>query len=126
MNRNPLIPFLLIAVFGLGLMFFLSLDGIDNAKEIAEEEKAAEEGEGGGETAAGGEFDPEAHYQKSCVACHGSSYEGGAGPSLVGVGEKHSQEEIQDIVVNGKGGMPPGLVPQENAEAMAAWLAEIK
>lgn len=125
MNRNPLIPFLLIAVFGLGLMFFLSLDGIDNAKEIAEEEKAAE-GEGGGETAAGGEFDPEAHYQQSCIGCHGSSYEGGAGPSLVGVGEKLSQEEIQDIVVNGKGGMPPGLVPQENAEAMAAWLAEIK
>jgi len=125
MNRNPLIPFLLIAVFGLGLMFFLSLDGIDNAKEIAEEEKAAE-GEGGGETAAGGEFDPEGHYQQSCIGCHGSSYEGGAGPSLVGVGEKLSQEEIQDIVVNGKGGMPPGLVPQENAEAMAAWLAEIK
>ncbi|MCM3788453.1 cytochrome c [Domibacillus indicus] len=124
MNRNPLIPFLLIAVFGLGLMFFLSLDGIDNAKERAEEEKAAEEG--GGETAAGGEFDPEAHYKSSCISCHGSNYEGGAGPSLVGVGEKLSQEEIQDIVVNGKGGMPPGLVPQENAEAMAAWVAEIK
>ncbi|WP_046173857.1 cytochrome c550 [Domibacillus indicus] len=124
MSRNPLIPFLLIAVFGLGLMFFLSLEGIDNAKEIAEEEKAAEEG--GGETAAGGEFDPEAHYQQACIACHGSSYEGGAGPSLKGVGEKYSQEEIQDIVVNGKGSMPPGLVPQENAEAMAAWVAEIK
>ncbi|MEM1502195.1 cytochrome c [Domibacillus sp. 8LH] len=124
MNRNPLIPFLLIAVFGLGLMFFLSLDGIDNAKERAEEGKTAEEG--GGETAAGGEFDPEAHYKSSCISCHGSNYEGGAGPSLVGVGEKLSQEEIQDIVVNGKGGMPAGLVPQENAEAMAAWVAEIK
>ncbi|OLN23382.1 cytochrome C [Domibacillus antri] len=123
MNRNPIIPFLLIMVFGIGLMFFLSLDGLDNAKEMAEEEKQAEEG---GETAAGGEFDPEGHYQSSCIGCHGSSYEGGAGPSLVGVGEKLSPEEIQDILVNGKGGMPPGLVPAENAEAMAAWVAEIK
>lgn len=124
MNRNPLIPFLLIAVFGLGLMFFLSLEGIDNAEEMASEEEAAEEG--GGETAEGGEFDPEGHYQSSCIGCHGSSYEGGAGPSLIGVGEKLSPEEIQDILVNGKGSMPPGLVPQENAEAMAAWVAEIK
>lgn len=123
MKRNPIIPFLLIAVFGLGLMFFLSLEGIDNAKEMASEEKAAE---GGGETAEGGEFDPEAHYQSSCIGCHGSSYEGGAGPSLVGVGEKYSQEELQDILVNGKGGMPPGLVQPDNAEAMAAWVAEIK
>lgn len=123
MSRNPIIPFLLIMVFGLGLMFFLSLEGIDNAEEMAHEEKAAE---GEGDKAAGGEFDPEAHYQSSCIGCHGSSYEGGAGPSLVGVGEKLSQEEIQDIVVNGKGSMPPGLVEPDNAEAMAAWLAEIK
>jgi cytochrome c550 len=123
MKGNPIIPFLLIMVFGIGLMFFLSLDGIDNAKEVAEEEKQAE---GGGDVAAGGEFDPEGHYKSSCIGCHGSSYEGGAGPSLVGVGEKLSPEEIQDIVVNGKGAMPPGLVPAENAEAMAAWVAEIK
>lgn len=124
MNRNPLIPFLLIAVFGLGLMFFLSLEGIDNAEEMAAEEEQTEEG--GGETASGGEFDPEAHYQASCIGCHGSSYEGGAGPALTGVGDKLSQEEIADVLVNGRGAMPPGLVPQENAEAMAAWLAEIK
>lgn len=123
MKRNPIIPFWLIMVFGIGLMFFLSLDGIDNAKEVAEEEKQAEEG---GDVAEGGEFDPEGHYQASCIGCHGSSYEGGAGPSLVGVGEKLSPEEIQDILVNGKGSMPPGLVPAENAEAMAAWVAEIK
>lgn len=123
MKRNPIIPFWLIMVFGIGLMFFLSLDGIDNAKEKAEEENPSAEP---GDVATGGEFDPEGHYKSSCIGCHGSSYEGGVGPSLVGVGERRSQEEIQDIVVNGKGAMPAGLVPAENAEAMAAWLAEIK
>lgn len=122
MQRNPIIPFLLIAVFGIGLIFFLSLDGLNNAEEMANEEEGGEQTE----TAEGGSFDPEGHYQQSCVGCHGGNYEGGAGPALTGVGERLSQEEIKDVLVNGRGAMPPGLVPAENADAMAEWVSQIK
>ncbi|MCY8552750.1 cytochrome c, partial [Bacillus haynesii] len=37
MNRNPLIPFLLIAIMGIGLVFILSIKGLYDAKEIAGE-----------------------------------------------------------------------------------------
>ncbi|RIW37569.1 cytochrome c [Bacillus salacetis] len=128
MNRNPIIPFILIMVFGIGLVFFMSLEGMNNSKEMAEEhgEQGAEgEAEGGG-TAEGGEFDPEGHYQQACISCHGENYEGGVGPALTGVGDRYSKEEIVEILQNGKGGgMPAGLVPPENQDAMAEWLMSL-
>lgn len=33
MNRNPLIPFLLIAIMGIGLVFILSIKGLYDAKK---------------------------------------------------------------------------------------------
>ena len=121
MQRNPIIPFILIMAFGIGLIFFLSIDGVGNKEEIASEH--SEEGEGGGEASAG-EFDPEALAQKSCIQCHGNTYEGqGPNPSLVAT--ELSEEEIQDILANGKGMMPPDLVPQENLEEMAAWVKSL-
>ena len=37
MNRNPIIPFILIMVFGIGLVFFMSLEGVNNSEEMADE-----------------------------------------------------------------------------------------
>lgn len=121
MNKNPIIPFLLIMVLGFGVVFFMSVQGLDDSEEMAGEE----EGGGEGEEASGGDFDPEAHYQNACISCHGENYEGGAGPALTGVGERLSTDEIADILVNGQGSMPGGLVEQDNAQAMAEWVAEI-
>ena len=45
------------------------------------------------------------------------------GPGLVGVGDRLSKEEIEDIVVNGKNAMPKGLVPADKAGEMAEWLS---
>lgn len=42
MNRNPLIPFALIIVFGIGLMVAFSFIGLDNMKEMAEEKEGAD------------------------------------------------------------------------------------
>ncbi|TYR82380.1 cytochrome c [Priestia megaterium] len=119
MNRNPLIPFLLIVVIGIGLMLTLSFNGLNNAEEIA----AEKEGGGAEEQAAA---TPEDIYKQSCIGCHGDQYQGGVGPALKGVGDKLSEEEIADIVVNGKGSMPSGLVPAEKAAEMAKWVSEIK
>ncbi|PCK20730.1 cytochrome C', partial [Bacillus pumilus] len=35
MKRNPLIPFLLIAILGIGLTFFLSMKGLKDEEKIA-------------------------------------------------------------------------------------------
>ena len=39
MKRNPVIPFVIIMVFGIGLMFLLSFKGLSDAKQIAEESR---------------------------------------------------------------------------------------
>ena len=130
MQKNAIVPYILIMAFGIGLIFFLSLEGVGNEAEIAEEH-AAEEGGGeeaaegeGGETADAGEFDPEAKAQESCVSCHGSSYEGGVGPSLVAT--EMSQEEIETIIAEGSGAMPAGLVEEANIPAMAEWVLSLE
>ncbi|MFJ7826815.1 cytochrome c550 [Psychrobacillus sp. NPDC096623] len=122
MQRNPIIPFILIMAFGIGLIFFLSLDGVGNKEEIAATEEHAE---GGGEEASAGEFDPEAFAQGKCIGCHGNSYEGtGAAPALVGTAL--SEDEIKDVLAKGRGAMPAGLVPAENIDAMAAWVKSLE
>lgn len=52
---------------------------------------------------------PEEIYQQSCIGCHGDQYQGGVGPALTGVGERLSEEEIVDVLTNGKGAMPGDL-----------------
>jgi cytochrome c550 len=129
MQKNAIVPYILIMAFGIGLIFFLSLEGASNQEEIAAEqaeeggegEEAAPEGEG---ASAEGEFDPEAVAQKQCISCHGSSYEGGVGPSLVDT--KLDQAGIEEIIANGKGVMPPGLVEEDNIPAMAEWILSLE
>ncbi|MDR6122332.1 cytochrome c [Neobacillus drentensis] len=122
MKRNPVIPFILIMVFGLVLVFVMSFKGLGDMKEVA-----SEKGEGNGsektEVAAS---KPEDIYKQTCVACHGDQYQGVVGPTLKGVGGKYSKDQLIEIVTKGKGNMPAGLVPQEQAAAMADWLANIK
>lgn len=130
MQKNAIVPYILIMAFGIGLIFFMSIQGVNNEAEIAEEHAAEEEGGGeaaegeGGEEAAAGDFDPEAHAQANCISCHGSSYEGGVGPSLVGT--ELAQEDIEEVLINGKGTMPGGLVPEENVAAMAEWVLSLE
>lgn len=71
--------------------------------------------------------DPEKVVQTSCVACHGGNLEGkGNAPALAKVGDHMSETEIHDVIVNGRGGMPPGLIKGAEAEAVAKWLSEKK
>jgi cytochrome c551 len=65
-------------------------------------------------------------FRQSCASCHGQNLEGGAGPSLEKVGGKYSEEEIQDIIINGRGSMPKGLLTEDKAAVVAKWLAEKK
>jgi cytochrome c550 len=122
MNRNPIVPFILIMVFGIGLMFFLSFKGLGDSKDLAKEAEGGEEPKT--EEVAS---NPEDLYKSAgCIGCHGDAYQGVSGPALTGVGERLSKDEIKDVIVNGKGTMPAGMVAAENADAVADWLMTLK
>ncbi|MFD1707509.1 cytochrome c551 [Siminovitchia sediminis] len=78
---------------------------------------------GGGETASNG---AEAVYQANCSSCHGENLEGRNGPALDKIGGTLSEDEILDVIENGRPGMPAGIISGDEANQVAAWLAEQK
>lgn len=117
MNRNPLIPFALIAFLGLGLMFLLSFVGLDNMEEIAKGDEAGDTAE---------PATPEDIYAQSCISCHGDQLQGVVGPALANIGSKYDAAHIEGVILNGQGTMPAGVVDAEKAKILAEWLAEKK
>ena len=121
--KNPIVPFLLIFSLGIGLIFFMSLYGIEQKEEIAKKAEGNTT-----EEADVARFDPDVAIGK-CVSCHGGDLTGGMGgqaPSLVGT--KLSKEELVDIIQNGIPGtvMPGNLVPAEHLDEMADYILSLK
>lgn len=106
---------LLAAIFGSMLVLGACGGGGDDASK--------DEGTTGGDTVA---VDAEAVVQQKCISCHGGNLEGASAPAIDKAGATHSEEEIHDIIINGQGGMPGGIIKGDDAEAVAAWLAEKK
>ncbi|WP_099158529.1 cytochrome c550 [Virgibacillus ndiopensis] len=126
MKRNAVIPYALIAVIGIALVIVLSVVGIGQRDAI---QKADEGGGEKQEQTEGGATadDPEAIFENNCASCHGADLTGGMGPDLTKVGSRLSKDEIKDIVMNGRGDMPPGIIKEDaQAEAIAKWLSEKK
>lgn len=123
MKQNAVIPYMLIGIFGIILIFVLSFKGLGDAKEIAKDKGA---GAGTEKTETVAASTPEGIYKQTCIACHGDQYQGVVGPSLKGVGKKYSKDQLIEIVTKGKGNMPPNQVTAEQAPAVADWLATIK
>ncbi|MEE3953336.1 cytochrome c550 [Peribacillus frigoritolerans] len=122
MNRNPVMPFIIIMVFGIGLMFLLSFKGLGDAKDLAKEKEGGEKTEETESASAS----PEDIYMQNCISCHGDAYQGGVGPALKGVGDRLSVDEVKDVITNGRGAMPPGLVEEQNIDAMAEYIHGLK
>gem|GEM_PF-3338991 len=63
-------------------------------------------------------------FASNCAGCHGSSGEGGRGPSLQGVGGRRSNGEVATIVTNGSGGMPSfsGRLSSAEIDAVVAFV----
>lgn len=71
--------------------------------------------------------DPEQVVQQNCISCHGENLEGqGNFPALNDVGSRLSEEEIREVIANGQGAMPAGIIEGEEADAVAQWLSEKK
>ncbi|QTD41672.1 cytochrome c550 [Sporosarcina sp. Te-1] len=123
MKNNPVVPFILIFALGLGLIFFMSLYGIDQKKEIA---GADEEGKTEDTASNAEEFDPEGFTQQKCIGCHGGDLTGGMGPNLHGLSD--SKETIHGIIKNGQGAMPAfgGQISDEQIDQLADYILSLK
>lgn len=81
-------------------------------------------GESGGDEGGGETFDAaaaEESYQANCAQCHGENLEGMSGPELPG---DNSQEDVLEMIEHGGSGMPDNIIEGEEAENVAAWVAE--
>lgn len=70
--------------------------------------------------------DPYEVYVGACASCHGVDFEGGAGQSLIGIGSYMDQNQVKDIILYGHGSMQAGLLDDNQAEALAAYLVELE
>src|SRR5699024_4972354 len=120
-----IIPFGVIAAVGIFAAIILFYIGVEQREDIqlAEESNGEEVSEENGEVE---ELDPEAVYANSCAGCHGQDLSGSVGPDISAVGSSLSADEIEDIILNGQGSMPPGTAAGEEATAVAEWLSEMK
>ena len=117
MKNNPIVPYILIMAFGIGLIFFMSLQGAGNQKDIAAE------AEGGGETTEA--TDDGSAVVQSCIGCHGGDLTGGAAaPSLHGLEADH----IVDVLTNGIEGTPmvAGMKNEAEAKAIAEYISTLE
>lgn len=112
---------LLAIIFGAGLVL-AACGGNNNATETDTDTTTGTNT--GNETVS---VDAEKIVNQKCISCHGGNLEGqGNFPALNDVGSRLSEDEILNVIENGKNAMPGGLVTGEDAQAVAAWLAEKK
>ncbi|MED1782437.1 c-type cytochrome [Brevibacillus fortis] len=65
--------------------------------------------------------------QTSCMGCHGKNMEGGMGPNLQKIGATLDAAKITDVIKNGKGAMPAGLIKDDAEIAkLAEYMAGLK
>jgi polyvinyl alcohol dehydrogenase (cytochrome) len=71
------------------------------------------------------EPDGAAIYQQRCALCHSTDGTGGSGPSLVGVGDRYSVEDLHAIVRDGRNGMPAwnDVLTPEEIDAVVAYIS---
>ena len=69
-------------------------------------------------------------YKQRCMACHGNELQGRAGPGLATIGDVLDQQQIYEVISDGrtKKGMPAfnKTLDEADIQKLAAWLAEKK
>lgn len=116
MSKNPIVPYAVLAVLGIVTMIVIASFGIGQ-REAIQNPDAVEESET--------IEDPEEIYKNACASCHGDDLSGNSGPELQEVGNRLSEEEIDEIITEGiEPAMPAGLVDPEESAILSEWLAE--
>lgn len=106
----------LLALFMGTSLILAACSGGDDAKEKEADSKKSSE-----ETTTANAGDAQKFYDQKCAACHGGEIE-----QVAGLGADLTKEEIEDIIINGRGSMPKGLLKDEEAAVVAEWLVEQK
>lgn len=119
MRGKPLYPFAITAILGIGLITILSFVGLYQSSQEAVGNNGEREEEQ--------QFDDpielgEQVYLQNCAACHGDNLEGKGNPALNALKGRYTAEEIVDIIAEGPGIMPAGLVFGDEAKAVAEYL----
>jgi len=70
----------------------------------------------------GASADGEALFSTSCAGCHGADGSGGSGPDLNDEVPGMSESEVEDVILNGDGGMPAISVTADEAAAIATYV----
>ncbi|GAA4718138.1 YqzM family protein [Brevibacillus fulvus] len=124
MNQNDIVDSARAFTTSFGILFLVFLIALVASVIFPPQHGEEAQGGGGAPTAA---VNGEAVFKANCASCHGQNLEGVVGPNLTKVGSKYNAEQIMDIIKNGKGGMPPGVLKkQPEIQAVAEWLAEHK
>lgn len=65
-------------------------------------------------------------YRQNCISCHGNELQGRSGPSLKTVGSRLTEEQLAELIQDGKGGMPAygKRLSEEEISSLAVWLSE--
>src|SRR5690625_3813339 len=118
---------LMAVLFGTLLVVGACGGGVDDdasepAADNAEDTEEAGESDDGGDAEENDEA--EELYANSCASCHGDDLSGNSAPDLTNVGADHSADDILDIIDEGPGAMPGGLLSGDDAQVVADWLAE--
>jgi cytochrome c551 len=68
--------------------------------------------------------DGEGLYKFGCLSCHGENLEGAAGPPVINMKAKYSEEDMLKLLNDGVGMMPGGLLSEEESKKVTKWLLE--
>ena len=68
------------------------------------------------------EVDGATVFEDNCVACHGADGTGGAGADLTAEVPGMTEEEVQDVVLNGSENMGAISVSEDEAAAVATYV----
>lgn len=64
-------------------------------------------------------------FEQKCSACHGSDLKGAtAGPAVLNMKEKYTEDELIKLMTDGKGMMPGKLLSETENKLVAQWLLE--
>lgn len=66
-------------------------------------------------------------YKQSCASCHGQYLEGAAGPSLINIDQKYTDNELSKIIEEGiEPGMPANVVQASEKDILVEWLITLQ
>lgn len=106
---------LMLIIFGIFLILSACGTGDDGGENPS--------GTGGGVSDSS---DADGIFKENCATCHGEDLSGGTGPDLTDVGQRLSEDEIEEVIEDGKGAMPSGLISGQEQKTVAEWLSDMK